>query len=221
QTAPPGSPSRTPSARSSGGSLGSAASRRSPCRAGGSRADCARTRHRRRPRLPGPTKGRSGEHQDDGLAGRLPPRPPRGRARSPGRAPRPPLVGALRADAIRAPPPDPRYAVRQRRGAARAGPGTPRDRHRGGRAGRRRLRWRRRDDGVDERWLFYWTDRAERAYVALRFRGGHWDVEWGAREKHGATGDRATGDHRTGDVDAAVALALARIAALSPEPEEA
>ncbi|HZQ99017.1 MAG TPA: hypothetical protein VFC93_09395 [Chloroflexota bacterium] len=74
---------------------------------------------------------------------------------------------------------------------------------------------------MDERWLFYWTDRAERAYVALRFRGGHWDVEWGAREKHGATGDRATGDHRTGDVDAAVALALARIAALSPEPEEA
>jgi hypothetical protein len=74
---------------------------------------------------------------------------------------------------------------------------------------------------VDESWLFYWTDRAERAYVALRFRGGHWDVEWGAREQHGGNGDRAIGDHRTSDVDEAVALALARIAELSHDPDEA
>lgn len=72
-----------------------------------------------------------------------------------------------------------------------------------------------------ETWMYYWTDRAEHAYVLLRQRECHWRVEWGLRDPPGGDKHLEQGVHETSVLDDAIRHMLARVRELAEDPSEA
>lgn len=69
--------------------------------------------------------------------------------------------------------------------------------------------------------IYLWTDPRGYAYVQLRFRAGHWQVEWGHRDPPGGDKYLERGKHETSVRDEAVRQMLEQIGAMSDVPDEA
>ncbi len=69
--------------------------------------------------------------------------------------------------------------------------------------------------------IYLWTDPRGLAYVSLRFRAGHWQVEWGHRDPPGGDKYLERGKHETSVKDDAVRQMLDQVRAMSEEPGEA
>ncbi len=68
--------------------------------------------------------------------------------------------------------------------------------------------------------VFRWAERAERFYVDLYERSGHWTVEWGTCDPPKSQHYVQAGKHETSVRDEAVDLMLQHIREVAPEPDE-
>jgi hypothetical protein len=67
--------------------------------------------------------------------------------------------------------------------------------------------------------IYVWTDRAEHAYVVMRERGGHWNVEWGYRDPPGSDHYVEHGEHTTSVGSDAARRMCDRVREMSDQPE--
>lgn len=68
---------------------------------------------------------------------------------------------------------------------------------------------------------YLWTDQFGRTYASLRFRAGHWQVEWGHRDPPGGDHYLEEGKHETSVKTDAIQIMLTHIGLLSGDPGEA